>query len=196
MDKNYLQEELNQILLSKKLNEFYLAIIENRQELLSDEEYEEIVRNDKNIYGDNKEQVKDLINKVQTNKHLKNIAPNLMRIIFSLAQVRYLAILTMIDDNVYDIANTKFLDLRRKKIIHFDNFTSLYNESNARVRCYTPDEEPRLKQKTVLIDVDDVSIIQAYENAYISQEGSEDLTSDFFNEVNGKSYTLKNDKKR
>ena len=59
MDKNYLQEELNQILLSKKLNEFYLAIIENRQELLSDEEYEEIVRNDKNIYGDNKEQVKD-----------------------------------------------------------------------------------------------------------------------------------------
>ncbi len=196
MDKNYLQEELNQILLSKKLNEFYLAIIENRQELLSDEEYEEIVRNDKNIYGDNKEQVKDLINKVQTDKHLKNIAPNLMRIIFSLAQVRYLAILTMIDDNVYDIANTKFLDLRRKKIIHFDNFTSLYNESNARVRCYTPDEEPRLKQKTVLIDVDDVSIIQAYENAYISQEGSEDLTSDFFNEVNGKSYTLKNDKKR
>lgn len=196
MDKNYLQEELNQILLSKKLNEFYLAIIENRQELLSDEEYEEIVRNDKNIYGDNKEQVKDLINKVQTDKHLKNIAPNLMRIIFSLAQVRYLAILTMIDDNVYDIANTKFLDLRRKKIIHFDNFTSLYNESNARVRCYTPDEEPRLKQKTVLIDVDDVSIIQAYENAYISQEESEDLTSDFFNEVNGKSYTLKNDKKR
>ena len=196
MDKNYLQEELNQILLSKKLNELYLAIIENRQELLSDEEYEEIVRNDKNIYGDNKEQVKDLINKVQTDKHLKNIAPNLMRIIFSLAQVRYLAILTMIDDNVYDIANTKFLDLRRKKIIHFDNFTSLYNESNARVRCYTPDEEPRLKQKTVLIDVDDVSIIQAYENAYISQEGSEDLTSDFFNEVNGKSYTLKNDKKR
>ena len=196
MDKNYLQEELNQILLSKKLNEFYLAIIENRQELLSDEEYEEIVRNDKNIYGDNKEQVKDLINKVQTDKHLKNIAPNLMRIIFSLAQVRYLAILTMIDDNVYDIANTKFLDLRRKKIIHFDNFTSLYDESNARVRCYTPDEEPRLKQKTVLIDVDDVSIIQAYENAYISQEGSEDLTSDFFNEVNGKSYTLKNDKKR
>ena len=196
MAKKYSQEELDQILLSKKLNEFYLAIIENRQELLSDEEYEEIVRNDKNIYGDNKEQVKDLINKVQTDKHLKNIAPNLMRIIFSLAQVRYLAILTMIDDNVYDIANTKFLDLRRKKIIHFDNFTSLYDESNARVRCYTPDEEPRLKQKTVLIDVDDVSIIQAYENAYISQEGSEDLTSDFFNEVNGKSYTLKNDKKR
>lgn len=44
MTKKYSQEELDQILLSKKLNEFYLAIIENRQELLTDEEYEEIVR--------------------------------------------------------------------------------------------------------------------------------------------------------
>lgn len=30
MTKEYSQEELDQILLSKKLNEFYLAIIENR----------------------------------------------------------------------------------------------------------------------------------------------------------------------
>ena len=42
MNKKYTQEELNQILLSKPLNEFYLAIIENRQELLTDEEYDEI----------------------------------------------------------------------------------------------------------------------------------------------------------
>lgn len=35
MTKKYSQEELDQILLSKKINEFYLAIIENRQELLT-----------------------------------------------------------------------------------------------------------------------------------------------------------------
>ena len=64
MTKKYSKEELDQTLLSKKLNEFYLAIIENRQELLTDEEYEEIIRKDKNIYGDNKEEVEDLINKV------------------------------------------------------------------------------------------------------------------------------------
>ncbi len=39
---NYSQEELNQILLSKPLNEFYFAIIENRGEPLTDEEYEKI----------------------------------------------------------------------------------------------------------------------------------------------------------
>ena len=114
-----------------------------------------------------------------------------MRVMISLAQVRHLAILTMIDDDVYDIGSAKFEDLKRNKIIHFDNLTTIYDESNARVRYFTPEEEPQLTQKTVLIDVDDESIIQAYETSYIHQKESKDLTSDFFNEVKGKPYTLK-----
>ncbi|HCY44564.1 MAG TPA: hypothetical protein DHU33_03975 [Firmicutes bacterium] len=191
MNKKYSQEELDQILLSKKLNEFYLAIIENRQELLTDEEYEEISRRNKIIYGDNKDEAEDLFKKVETDERLKDFAPDLMRVMFSLAQVRHLAILTMVDDVVYDIGSAKFENLKRNKIVHFDNLTTLYNESNARVRYFTPEEEPRLTQRTVLVDVDDESIIQAYENKHIHQEESEDLTSDFFTEVKGKPYTLK-----
>lgn len=191
MTKKYSQEELDQILLSKKLNEFYLAIIENRQELLTDEEYEEISRRDKIIYGDNKDEAEDLFKKVETDERLKDFAPDLMRVIFSLAQVRHLAILIMVDDDVYDIGSAKFEDLKRNKIIRFDNLTTLYDESNARVRYFTPEEEPQLTQRTVLVDVDDESIIQAYENEHIHQEESEDLTSDFFTEVKGKPYTLK-----
>lgn len=191
MTKKYSQEELDQILLSKKLNEFYLAIIENRQELLTDEEYEGISKRDKIIYGDNKDEAEDLFKKVETDERLKDFAPDLMRVIFSLAQVRHLAILTMVDDDVYDIGSAKFEDLKRNKIIRFDNLTTLYDESNARVRYFTPEEEPQLTQRTVLVDVDDESIIQTYENAHIHQEESEDLTSDFFTEVKGKPYTLK-----
>ncbi len=191
MNKKYSQEELDQILLSKKLNEFYLAIIENRQELLTDEEYEKISRRNKIIYGDNKDEAEDLFKKVETDERLKDFAPDLMRVIFSLAQVRHLAILTMIDDDVYDIGSAKFENLKRNKIVHFDNLTTLYNESNARVRYFTPEEEPQLTQKTVLVDVDDESIIQAYENEHIHQEESEDLTSDYFTEIKGKPYTLK-----
>lgn len=191
MNKKYSQEELDQILLSKKLNEFYLAIIENRQELLTDEEYEEISRRNKIIYGDNKDEAEDLFKKVETDERLKDFAPDLMRVIFSLAQVRHLAILTMIDADVYDIGSAKFENLKRNKIIRFDNLTTLYDESNARVRYFTPEEEPQLTQRTVLVDVDDESIIQAYENEHIHQEESEDLTSDFFTEVKGKPYTLK-----
>ena len=191
MTKKYSQEELDQILLSKKLNEFYLAIIENRQELLTDEEYEEISRRDKIIYGDNKDEAEDLFKKVETDERLKDFAPDLMRFIFSLSQIRHLAILTIVYYDVYDIGSAKFEDLKRNKIIRFDNLTTLYDESNARVRYFTPEEEPQLTQRTVLVDVDDESIIQAYENEHIHQEESEDLTSDFFTEVKGKPYTLK-----
>ena len=191
MTKKYSQEELDQILLSKKLNEFYLTIIESRQELLTDEEYEEIVRRGKTIYGDNKKEAEDLFKKVETDERLKSFAPDLMRVMYSLVQVRHLAILTMVDDDVYDIGSAKFEDLKRSKIICFDNFTTLYDESNARVRYFTPEEEPQLTQRTVLVDVDDEQIIQTYENAHIHQEESEDLTSDFFTEVKGKPYTLK-----
>ena len=77
------------------------------------------------------------------------------------------------------------------KTWHKSNLTTLYNESNARVRYFTPEEEPQLTQGTVLVDVDDESIIKAYENEHIHQEESEDLTSDFFTEIKGKPYTLK-----
>ena len=140
---------------------------------------------------DNKKEVENLFEKVQTDERLKSFVPELMKIVYSLAQVRHLAILTMIDDDVYDIGSAKFEDLKRNKIVHFDNLTTLYNESNARVRYFTPEEEPQLTQRTVLVDVDDESIIQAYENEHIHQEESEDLTSDFFTEVKGKPYTLK-----
>ena len=182
MTKEYSKEEINQLLLSKKLNEFYLAIIENRQEPLSKEEYENFIRKNNTIFDYDKEPL---------NEHLKNFIPELMKITYSLMQVRYLAILTMIDDNVYDIGNPGFLDLNKNKIIHFDNFTTLYNESNARIRYFTKEEEPQLKEKTVLIDVDDESIIRKYEKEHINQIESEDLTNDFFNEINGKPYILK-----
>ena len=191
MTKKYSQEELDQILLSKKLNEFYLAIIEHRLELLTDEEYEEISRIDKTFYGDNKDKAEDLFKQFETDERLKDFAPVLMRIMYSLAQVRHLAVLTMIGDDVYNIGSAKFEDLKRNKIIHFDNLTNFYDESNARVRYFTPEEEPQLTQRTVLLDIDDESIVQSYENAHIHQETSEDLTSDFFTEVKGKPYTLK-----
>lgn len=114
-----------------------------------------------------------------------------MRVIYRLSQIRHLAILTMIDDDVYDIGSAKFENLKRNKIIHFDNFTTLYDESNARIRYFTPEEVPQLTKKTVLIDVDDESLFQAYEKAHVRQSESKDLTSDFITEFKGKSYTLK-----
>ena len=157
MTNNYTQDEINRILIQKNINDFYIAIIENRGEMLTDEEYNEIANKDKTFFGDNKEEVENLINEIKTNEQLKNYVPDMMKLLFSVAQVRHLAILTMIGDDVYNIANAKFEDLKRNKIIRFDNLTSLYNEKNARVKYFTPKEEPQLTQNTVLIDVEDES---------------------------------------
>lgn len=194
MTNNYTQNEINKILIQKNINDFYIAIIENRGEMLTDEEYNEIANKDKTFFGDNKEEVENLINEIKTNKELKNYVPDMMKLLFSVAQVRHLAILTMIGDDVYNIANAKFEDLKRNKIIRFDNLTSLYNEKNARVKYFTPKEEPQLTQNTVLIDVDDESIIHNYENKYINQEESEDLTFDFFKKFKDEPKTLKKNK--
>ena len=188
---NYSQEEFNQILLSKPLNEFYLAIIENRGKLLTDEEFEEITRRNDNVYTDvSKEEIDNFANELQEDERLKGLAPAFMKLLYSIAQIRHLAILTVIDDDVYDIGNAKFLDLKRNKIIHFDNFTNYYDETNARIRFFTPEEEPQLQQKTVLVDIADESNLHAYVQTYLNQEESEDLTNSFFNEVKGKPYTL------
>ena len=178
------QEEINQILLQKELGDFYLAIVENRTHILTDEEYEEILERDKTIWGDNKDKVEDFFKKIETDASLPDFARNILkRITYSLAQIRQLAILTMIDDDIYDIANNKFVDLRTNQIIHFDNLTTLYDETNARIKLFTPNEEKTLKHPRVLIDVDDESPIRNYENIYSKKNGSEDLTARFLEEV-------------
>ena len=188
----YSQEELNQILLSKPLNEFYFAILENREKPLTNEEFEKIISRDDNVYnGVSKEEVDDISNLLQEDEMLKNYSKDIMKIFYSFARIRELAIITMIDDDVYNIGNIEFVDLKSKKIINYDNFENYYNDKNARIRFFTPEEEPSIKQNTVLVDVDDESFIYAYEKAHINQKESEDLTSSFLTEVKGKTNTLK-----
>lgn len=192
MIKKYSQKKINQILLTKQLNEFYLAIIENRQEILTDEEYTETINREKISYGDNIEkEVDSLLSTIKANHHLKDFKKELMKILYSASQIRHLAILTFIDNNVYDIGNAKFVNLKRNKIIHYDNLANYYDETNARIRIFTPKEEPQLKVNAALLDVDDESIISVYGNTHVTQEESTDLTSAFFKEVNGKAYIIK-----
>ena len=191
---NYSQEEFNQILLSKPLDEFYFAIIENRGKLLTDEEYEKITkRSDDIVYvEDSKEKMEDLFEYFEKNTKGKRSSSDLMKLIYSIASLRHMAILTIIGDKIYDIVNTEFLDLKRNKIVHYDNFANYYNETNARVRFFTEEERQQLqlKPQTVGMDVDDQSIIYEYEKTHINQKENKDLTRDFFVRVEGKPYTL------
>ena len=195
MNKEYGREEINKILINKKIDEFFLAVIENRDECLTDEEYNKIKDSEKSIYGDNKDEVNNLINQINNNENLKTYSDEIMKMLFSFAQVRHVALLTMIDDNIYDIANSEFLNIKRNKIIHYDNFTNYYNENNSRLKLFTVEEEPKLKENSVLMDIDSEDRILLYEKNYVHQEKNDDLTNLFFREFNSEPLVFKKEKK-
>lgn len=188
MSKNYTREELNKILLNKKLEDFYLTIIENRQEILTDEEYKKIANGAKTIYGDNKEEVEDLFNRVQNDERLNGLQDEFMKLMYSFAQIRHVGVLTLVGDEVFNIGDNSFVNLKRNKIIKFDNLTTYFDDSNARIKIFTPQEEPQITEDSALLDIDDVSIIEAYEKSFIKQEESDDLTKDFFETIKGNPY--------
>lgn len=188
MSKNYTREELNKILLDKKLEDFYLTIIENRQEVLTDEEYKKIANGVKTIYGDNKEEVEDLFNRVQNDERLNGLQDEFMKLMYSFAQIRHVGVLTLVGDEVFNIGDNNFVNLKRNKIIKFDNLTTYFDDSNARIKIFTPQEEPQITEDSALLDIDDVSIIEAYEKSFIKQEESDDLTKDFFETIKGNPY--------
>jgi hypothetical protein len=189
MSKTCLKKEEEKKLLEKNLNDFYLVVIEKRDNILTECEYKEL--KDRCIYTDKDEEVEELFRKIQLNERIKKYKDDIKRIIFSFAQIRHLGVVTIIDNQVYDIANLKFVDLQREKIISFENLTTIYNEDNARLKYCTKEDEPQLEEATVLLDVDDENIILNYEKEHVRQKESNDLTSKFLKEVNGYTYTLK-----
>ncbi len=184
----YSQEEFNKLLLSKSLNEFYFAVIEHRGEFLTDEEYEKITKRDDTTYsGVPKEDIDNITDVFKANKEAKEF---LSKCLYTLARIRHLGILTMVDNEVYDIANGEFVDLKRNKIVQYDNFADYYNDTNARLKIFSLEDIPQLKQETVLIDVDDELAFQTYEKEHINQESSEDLTGSFLINIKEKPYSL------
>lgn len=194
MKENYSREELNAILLSKPLSDFYIVTIENKQDQeLTEEEYQKLNSRDSVYTGVSKEEIDDLINPIKNDESLKNVSDQLFRAFLSLAQIRHIGILTIVNGEAYDIANSEFIDLRRNKIIHYEVFTTYYDETNARLKLFTKAEEPRLQEDTILLDVDDESHIYTYEIQHINQKEDEDLTSKLLSEIKGRTYTLKRD---
>lgn len=101
---------------------------------------------------------------------------------------RWAAVLTMLDDaTIYDVANRKIIDIKRVKIIHYDNLTNYYDETNARIKLYSPKDYPQLKEEIVSIDVDDEKILDDYGIEHSEQKEDEDLIFKFIAEVKNSS---------
>lgn len=183
MSKQYTTEELNRILLNKKVKDFYFAVLENRPgKLISNKEYNKIKTNGSD-YDDQTKKVIDSVEDIINNDEKAAVyKDDIMRAFFSAATIRQSAILTFIDGKVYDIANMCFIDLTERKVVMYERIDLKYTDETARVKIFTHEDEPLLTEDTALLDVDDETPFSDFIVKNMNREYREDLSDKFLSE--------------
>lgn len=183
--QKYTQKEINEILLSKKLNQFYFAMLEKREVRLTDDEFSRFVSAEKSD--------------IETGKHISKIFDRIINtkaisklIKESMGEINYrwATILTMLDDiTIYDVLNRRIIDISREKIIHYDNLKNYFNETMVRVKLFDSKDSPELIEETAMIDINDdcFNTFHYYEFAHRNQKEDEDLSSQFIVEYKNSS---------
>ena len=174
MHKDYTREELDKILLSKNLDEYYFAILETKLENIRPKNIGRYIDNSRVLSNEDSEMEEFLTREV-------------MKICPYLGRACRMAVLTMIGNDIYNIARPSFIDLNIEKIVRFDNITRYFNEDNARIRMFTTEEDSHINENQALLELDDESIALAYEKEYIKHLGNNDLTLDFIIDAKGRS---------
>ena len=118
----------------------------------------------------------------------------MLKAIISIAQIRHMACLTLIDGVPYDIFNREFINPKRIKIIDYINILEYLDEASVVIKLFTPEEEPSLKYPIVNLDFADLSPIMLYESNHINQKSSKDLTKEFLVKAKESNLTLKKKK--
>lgn len=193
MKKEYSQEEINEILLSKSLDEFYMAIVQKKDNP-SDETYP--------IYSPSllDEESKEMMNRVNEAEKLAadydasgmlaGILSTLKDFMWSTAKLKAEMIITMIGDQLYSLSERSFLDLNSWEILHYEPVTNYYDDTNVRIKICTPEEDPNLCEDCVVLDGDDASYYNQYGDEMLARRDLSDVTADFLREVSQKKKQL------
>lgn len=193
MKKEYSQEEINEILLSKSLDEFYMAIVQKKDNP-SDETY--------SIYSPSllDEESKETMNRVNEAEKLAadydasgmlaGILSTLKDFMWSTAKLKAEMIITMIGDQLYSLSERSFLDLNSWEILHYEPVTNYYDDTNVRIKICTPEEDPNLCEDCVVLDGDDDSYYNQYGDEMLARRDLSDVTEDFLREVSQKKKQL------
>lgn len=167
---NYTQEMINKALEQKDLNELYFGIVEYRGNA------KDIIEREKGNYNYT---TGNLLGKFA--KMLQLLKKDGLMVGAFNTRITRPVIITMIDDNIYDIANKMFIDPTQYKLLKYDCLTDFYSETNCRLKYFTPKEVSSLTERTILIDVDDNGkIFDAYNRAYSNPKDLvDDVTEEF-----------------
>ncbi len=192
MEKEYSQEEFNQILLEKGIDEFYIAMIEATSEL-NDQELDAIVEQVKkgNVnYSGGSLLERMLFKKIVGSKN--EAIRSAMKQVLANQRTKQGVILTMVGSKVYNIASLdqESIDLTRKRIVAYDNMANYYTKESAHLRLTREGEIKGLDHVICLFDIEDEGPINAYWDSHRTQEEDTDLTQEFLKEAKNKTLHL------
>ena len=195
MKIDYTTEEINDILLSKNLNDYYFAILSRKPLNFTKKDYTERIQHNPFIPKDVKEALEeissiDLGGKSLLKEKLEELKYKLLGL--CVKENRW-GIITVINGRIYDTVTSEFIDPEKFLIGRYENITNFCSEDNARPKLFHPgDEDLELTCDTVLLDFDDLSTLEKYGETYIKTEYFEDLAPRFIEEYNtSKKYTTK-----
>lgn len=179
MDNEYFQDEINEIVMSKDISEFYIAIIDRKK--MSDEElYDILSRN-----ATSEEEIEELKDSYNSAKILKMSLYDYLFELIGQIDEKSLAILTMIDDRIYNVPKGRFLDTDKNKIIHYEPLSNYLDSDQFSFIVVDAGINPEITEDTVLLAVtrEQDEILSNYYEKHSKQEESYDLTEDFIEEA-------------
>lgn len=163
MQNNYTTNELNEILLGKKVEDFYMIITsEIHDEFPSEEEAEQFLSN-----GEISPETQDRMNEVSnTLEELFGCGTSdINRFLAAFAECRHRRVVVMVDDMLYDVASLMFVDLTKERVLRYDPLSDLYNNENCRPMVFPPEKLGGLvSEPSVTLDYDDLSQFDQYKD--------------------------------
>lgn len=183
------QKEINDILLKRKLSDFYIAIVERRKIPLTDEELDELLSDLDHtttslgefgtFFLETLKKDYDTYNPELRNEIKRSIGNS---------GARTSRVFTIIDSELYDVASqdckSRFFDQTHEMIVHYDNLSKIINEKEATLILQKNESQPEM----VFFNVEGraLSDLQRYVQFYFRKAGQSDLTSKLFAEAKQK----------
>lgn len=180
----YTQDEINKIIMSKKIDEFYVAMLQDKPRVLQDDEYEKIKNGDIG-FADDQIGFNFLAASMMNSEN--EMTQSILQALIGISGIRASALLTMIGDDIYNVAtlDDKFVDTDKTMIVSYENLSKFCNSQNASFRVVSPNELPDLEEDTVLFDPGpaiEAKIQRRYDELARSND-SKDLTEEFIAEA-------------
>lgn len=172
--KEYTQQELNEILLTKTVEDLYFIKSDLKNNPTEKISAEELLK----AFGDSKEVQALQSTLLKKQNEVKNDdAKNKTHFITGRFVVK-------IDDRIYDIISSSFIDLNEERIVYYEKLSNHFSNQNCRIVVYKPEDlYYMIKDPIITIQFYSDEAMYYFDKIMLEQTIFEDKTEEFKKEI-------------